>query len=185
MCLPQHLLDATCTGFRDILIKPPVLALSEASRSWKPVSPLVTLWLGLGSLLQGTWSGGGGAARACGLPGACRMAWLGRLHCPCMAAVGPGCPQPGLLPASPGSSPCLVTVRPERAGTSCGSGIGPPLKASYLCSFPRALNFAYVSGKRAAALGQSTASSQRGESAFNFSSDFPSLFSLIPPAITE
>lgn len=105
--------------------------------------------------------------------------------CPCMAAVGPGCPQPGLLPGSPGSSPCLVTAHPERAGTSCGSGISPPIKASYLCSFPCALNFAYVSGKRAAALGQSTASSQRGESAFNFSSDFPSLFSLIPPAITE
>lgn len=108
--------------------------------------------------------------------------------CPRTAAggtVGPGCPKPGMVPASSGSSPCLITLRTEQAGTSCGSGIGPPIKASYLCSFPRALNFACVSGKRAATLGQSTASSQRGESAFNFSSDFPSLFSLIPPAITE
>ena len=108
--------------------------------------------------------------------------------CPCIAASGtvrPGCPEPGLVLVAMGSSPCLVTLHPELAGTSCGSGIGLPIKASYLCSFPRALNFACVSGKRAATPGQSTAWSQRRESAFNFSSDFPSLFSLIPPAITE
>lgn len=96
---------------------------------------------------------------------------------PCRAAGGHG-----ELASPPLASSCFS---PERAGTSCGSGIGPPIKASYLCSFPRALNFACVSGKRAATPGQSTASSQRRESAFNFSSDFPSLFSLIPPAITE
>lgn len=37
-----------------------------------------------------------------------------------------------------------------------------PVQASYLCSFPRALNSACVSGRRAATPGQSTASSRPG-----------------------
>lgn len=92
--------------------------------------------------------------------------------------------------ALPGAGGHGELALPRHAASKAGRNILrqriiPLIKTSYLCSFPCALNFACVSGKRAVTSGQSTASSQRRESAFNFSSDFPSLFSLIPPAITE
>lgn len=58
MRLPQHFPDVLCTRLGDILTKPSVPSLSEASCLWKLFSLLVTLGLALGSSLQGTQHGG-------------------------------------------------------------------------------------------------------------------------------